>query len=41
MILWKHMFPYVAYDKGWIRDFPYEKALRSKLARRGYSKAKG
>jgi len=33
--------PNVAYDAGWIRYFPYEQDLRSKLARRGYSKAKG
>ena len=33
--------PYVAYDAGWIRYFPYEDGIRSKLARRGYTKAKG
>ena len=32
--------PYAAYDAGWIRYFPYSKKLRSKLAKRGYSKAK-
>jgi len=33
--------PNVAYDAGWIRYFPYEKNFKSKLARRGYSKAQG
>lgn len=32
--------PYVAYDAGWIRYFPYQKGIRSKLARRGYRKAR-
>ena len=32
---------YVAYDAGWIRYFPYGNTMRDKLARRGYSKAKG
>ena len=32
--------PYVVYDAGWIRYFPYGKNIRDKLARRGYSKAK-
>lgn len=31
--------PYVAYDAGWIRYFPYGKGFRDKLARRGYRKA--
>ena len=31
--------PYVAYDAGWIRYFPFGKGIRDKLARRGYSKA--
>ena len=34
------MVPYVAYDEGWIRYFPYQKGLQSKLARSGYKKAK-
>ncbi|MGB9167968.1 MAG: glycosyltransferase family 4 protein [Nitrososphaeraceae archaeon] len=33
--------PNVVYDAGWIRYFPYENSIRAKLARRGYSKAKG
>ena len=33
--------PNVVYDAGWIRLFPYEKGFTAKLARRGYSKAKG
>ena len=33
--------PNVVYDAGWIRYFPYEQNLKSKLARRGYSKANG
>jgi glycosyltransferase involved in cell wall biosynthesis len=33
--------PNVVYDAGWIRYFPYEKGFTAKLARRGYSKAKG
>lgn len=33
--------PYVAYDAGWIRYFPYGNTIRDKLARRGYRKAKG
>jgi glycosyltransferase involved in cell wall biosynthesis len=32
--------PYVAYDAGWIRYFPYGRDIRDKLARRGYSKAR-
>jgi len=32
--------PYVAYDAGWIRYFPYRHDIRDKLARRGYRKAK-
>jgi glycosyltransferase involved in cell wall biosynthesis len=32
--------PYVAYDAGWIRYFPYGKGMRDKLARRGYRKAR-
>jgi glycosyltransferase involved in cell wall biosynthesis len=32
--------PYVAYDAGWIRYFPYSEGFRDKLARRGYSKAR-
>jgi len=32
--------PYVAYDAGWIRYFPFGKGIRDKLVRRGYSKAK-
>ena len=32
--------PYVAYDAGWIRYFPYGNNFRDKLARRGYAKAK-
>ena len=32
--------PYVAYDAGWIRYFPFEKGKRNWLARRGYKKAK-
>ncbi|HEY8139807.1 MAG TPA: glycosyltransferase family 4 protein [Nitrososphaera sp.] len=32
--------PYVVYDAGWIRYFPYSRGIRDKLARRGYSKAK-
>lgn len=32
--------PYVVYDAGWIRYFPYGRDIRDKLARRGYSKAK-
>jgi glycosyltransferase involved in cell wall biosynthesis len=32
--------PYVVYDAGWIRYFPYGKGLRDKLARRGYNKAR-
>lgn len=32
--------PYVVYDAGWIRYFPYGKNIRDKLARRGYAKAK-
>lgn len=33
--------PYVAYDAGWIRYFPYSNGVRDKLARRGYGKAGG
>jgi glycosyltransferase involved in cell wall biosynthesis len=33
--------PNVVYDAGWIRLFPYENGFYAKLARRGYSKAKG
>jgi glycosyltransferase involved in cell wall biosynthesis len=33
--------PNVVYDAGWIRYFPYEQSFKSKLARRGYSKANG
>jgi glycosyltransferase involved in cell wall biosynthesis len=33
--------PNVAYDAGWIRYFPSENGFYAKLARRGYSKAKG
>lgn len=33
--------PYIAYDAGWIRYFPHEKGIRSRLARRGYVKANG
>lgn len=32
--------PYIAYDAGWIRYFPYSMKIRDKLARRGYNKAK-
>lgn len=32
--------PNVVYDAGWIRYFPYDRGIRAKLARRGYSKAK-
>jgi glycosyltransferase involved in cell wall biosynthesis len=32
--------PYVAYDAGWIRYFPYEKGRMANLVRRGYSKAR-
>lgn len=32
--------PYVAYDAGWIRYFPFEKGKRNWLVRRGYKKAK-
>jgi glycosyltransferase involved in cell wall biosynthesis len=32
--------PYVVYDAGWIRYFPYGNNFRDKLARRGYAKAK-
>ena len=32
--------PYVAYDAGWIRYFPYEKGRMASLVRRGYSKAR-
>jgi glycosyltransferase involved in cell wall biosynthesis len=32
--------PYVAYDAGWIRYFPYRRDIRDRLARRGYRKAK-
>jgi glycosyltransferase involved in cell wall biosynthesis len=32
--------PYVAYDAGWIRYFPYGVGMRDKLARRGYRKAR-
>jgi glycosyltransferase involved in cell wall biosynthesis len=33
--------PNVVYDPGWIRYFPYRNGFYDKLARRGYSKAKG
>ena len=33
--------PNVVYDSGWIRYFPYRNGFYAKLARRGYSKAKG
>jgi glycosyltransferase involved in cell wall biosynthesis len=33
--------PNVVYDYGWIRYFPYRNGFYDKLARRGYSKAKG
>ena len=33
--------PNVVYDSGWIRYFPYRNGFYDKLARRGYSKAKG
>ena len=33
--------PNVVYDSGWIRYFPYQNGFYDKLARRGYSKAKG
>jgi glycosyltransferase involved in cell wall biosynthesis len=33
--------PNVVYDAGWIRHFPYQNGFYDKLARRGYSKAKG
>jgi hypothetical protein len=33
--------PNVVYDSGWIRYFPYQNGFHAKLARRGYSKAKG
>ena len=32
--------PYVVYDAGWLRYFPYGNNIRDKLARRGYSKAR-
>jgi glycosyltransferase involved in cell wall biosynthesis len=32
--------PFVAYDAGWIRYFPYEDTFRARLARRSYKKAK-
>jgi glycosyltransferase involved in cell wall biosynthesis len=32
--------PYVVYDAGWIRYFPFGASFRDKLARRGYKKAK-
>ena len=32
--------PYVAYDAGWIRYFPYGIGIRNRLARRGYRKAR-
>jgi glycosyltransferase involved in cell wall biosynthesis len=32
--------PYVTYDAGWVRYFPYGDSFRNKLARRGYKKAK-
>ena len=32
--------PYVAYDAGWVRYFPFGQNVRDKLARRGYMKAK-
>ncbi len=32
--------PYVAYDAGWIRYFPFRNGFRDKLARRGYRKAR-
>lgn len=32
--------PYVAYDAGWIRYFPFGNGIRDKLARRGYRNAK-
>lgn len=32
--------PYVVYDAGWIRHFPFGNSLRNRLARRGYRKAK-
>ncbi len=32
--------PYVAYDAGWIRYFPFEKGVKNWLARQGYKKAK-
>lgn len=32
--------PYVTYDAGWIRYFPYGTGFQDRLARRGYSKAK-
>ena len=32
--------PYVPYDAGWIRYFPFKNGLRDKLARRAYRKAK-
>ena len=32
--------PYVSYDAGWIRHFPYGAEIRDKLARRGYRKAR-
>lgn len=31
--------PYVAYDAGWIRYFPFRKGIQDKLARRGYREA--
>jgi len=32
--------PYVPYDAGWIRYFPFKNGLRDKLARRAYRKSK-
>ncbi len=32
--------PYVVYDAGWIRYFPFKKGVRNWLARRSYKKAK-
>jgi len=32
--------PYVTFEAGWIRYFPFEKGIRSWLARRSYKKAK-
>lgn len=32
--------PYVVYDAGWIRYFPFSDDIRDKLARRGYRKAR-